>query len=81
MTVRELITKLTQCDPDAKVEIEGYSCRTSDITLESTFYSRPDNKWVVFKSGASDKPEEIKNLEEKLEEIKTIMKAWLEEEI
>lgn len=80
MTVRELIEKLSKMDPEAKIEVEGYMVRCEDISVEETFYNRPDNKWVVFSSSASQKPSELVNAEyylEKMEETARLARLTL----
>jgi len=51
MKVKQLIEKLSKCDPNAEVEIESYDkdIRSELETVEETFYDYVENKWVVLK--------------------------------
>lgn len=80
MNVGELIVELSKLPNNAKIMIEGYDVLAEDIRLEESFLSSPDNQIVVFKSGASETPEELKEKDRRLYKLIRDIKLRIGEE-
>lgn len=74
MKVKELIQRLSKCNPEAIVEVEDCESRAQVDDLEECWYDKPENCYVTFKSALSFEPNEARENQKELQKLRHVVK-------